>query len=196
MTYELIKTRVWDRATPNDGDLLEAEFNRTYNNFRHLKQQDFTFEGTISILESLDVKNGIRGIEPWKLIFHGDVKELAIDDRGLFKVILRHRCTCSETSCYRYITVDCGLYHAFSPGRHTNYNLVLPEVRHWEEKLLPTSSSLLESQLGRQDEISLICEAKNNGYCIRVIPADSDWKIHLVYKVNDRLNIPDQDFQI
>jgi hypothetical protein len=182
MTYELDQTRIWDRATPNDGELLEAEFNRVYGNFRHLRQENFTFDGDISISGSLDVTGEITGIEPWKLVFVGEMSEVTCMDLGLYKVILRYLCAeplCSPLTCYLYHTVHCGFY-CFSKKNPTPVNHKGSTV------LLGTDDTGSHLVI----EGKLLNEAKKDYNLLKVQPGTREWKIHLVYKWDAKLSLP------
>jgi hypothetical protein len=48
MAYNGIKTRTWDKTTPEDGDLFEAEFNRIYENTERLKDGTAFPSGSIN----------------------------------------------------------------------------------------------------------------------------------------------------
>lgn len=61
MAYRINKTRIWHRQTPNDGELFDNEFARIYENFRHIKEEDFDIRGRIIISRELTVGNGITG---------------------------------------------------------------------------------------------------------------------------------------
>ncbi len=40
MSFNPNPTRIWDRNTPADGDLFQAEFLRIYNNFNNLNSRE------------------------------------------------------------------------------------------------------------------------------------------------------------
>jgi len=53
MGYSEVPLTVFNRQTPNDGNLFGSEFGRVYNNFNYFKSGDPEFEGDVSIFGNL-----------------------------------------------------------------------------------------------------------------------------------------------
>jgi len=118
MSLQKKTIHTWDRTTPNDGILLNEEFSTIYKNFDKIENEDFTFNGDISVKKSLTVNN--RNI-PGSTLKRINTEDLDIvkydcEEVGFFKVILRKE----SDDCYYYKTVDCGLYFKGLPNLTEN----------------------------------------------------------------------------
>jgi hypothetical protein len=123
MSLQKKSIHTWDRTTPNDGILLNEEFSTIYKNFDKIENEDFTFNGDISVKKSLTVNNrNIPGSTLKKINSEDlDVVKYDCEEVGFFKVILRREYSEDENKvCYVYKTVDCGLYFKGLPNLTEN----------------------------------------------------------------------------
>jgi len=100
----------WNRSTPNDGNYFNDEFSKIYENFDQIENEDFTFNGHISVRNSLTVNNKIITGSALELIpesaYNEERTKCIYNNIGLFKVILRKKIS----NDFEYKTFDCGMY--------------------------------------------------------------------------------------
>lgn len=68
MAFNPLKTRTWDRTTPNDGTFLEAEYNQLYENDNYLKTEIDKLDGASKSIDGTLAANSDNNLPTEKAV--------------------------------------------------------------------------------------------------------------------------------
>jgi len=175
----------WDKSTPNDGNLLNEEFSTIYENFDKIENKDFTFNGDISVKNSLTVNNRNITGSALELIpesayekkeeLDGDIKiyKYRYVDTGLFKIILKKKSERIFNLTF-YKTIDCNMYSKRpTPEEIENQrdsNIQYFSHRYVEQIALPDNESF--------ECVSFYWDHEDNYFMIK----GDKWEIYRIFK--------------